>query len=165
MYKAYINDKEFSIEHKEDALWLNGEKIELDRSDRSDSGSHIIYNHKGFKVYFIEFEEETKTVHLLINNKAVAVQIKDKTDLLLEKMGLDSVSSAKGGTVKAPMPGLVLDIKVKAGQEIKKGDPLLILEAMKMENVIKSSMDGIVSSIQVSEGNAVEKNEVLIEIE
>jgi len=164
VYKAQINDKEFSIEHKEDALWLNGEKVEIDRSKRSDTGSHILYNHKGFKIYFIEFEEESKTVHLLINNKSVSVRIKDKTDLLLEKMGLDKIVSSKGGIVKAPMPGLVLDIKVDTGQDIKKGDALLILEAMKMENVIKSPMDGKVTSISVKTGNAVEKNEVLIEI-
>jgi len=164
VYKALIQDKSFQVEYKEDSIWLNGEKIILDQNHGSDDSTHIIYKHKGFKIYFISLDAETKTVHLLVNNKAVSVQIKDKMDLLLEKMGLDAQTSSKGGTIKAPMPGLVLDIKVKIGQDIKKGDPLLILEAMKMENVIKAQVDGIVKSISITKGNAVEKNEVLLEL-
>jgi biotin carboxyl carrier protein len=77
-------------------------------------------------------------------------------------MGLDAVSKPKVNDVKAPMPGLVLSIKVQEGMEVKKGDPILILEAMKMENIIKSPVDGIVKSIAVKEKQAVDKNQTLI---
>jgi biotin carboxyl carrier protein len=61
------------------------------------------------------------------------------------------------------MPGLIVDIKVEAGQEVKKGDPILILEAMKMENIIKSPGDGVVKAIKVNPRDNVEKNQVLIQ--
>ncbi|HNM32873.1 MAG TPA: biotin/lipoyl-binding protein, partial [Chitinophagales bacterium] len=66
---------------------------------------------------------------------------------------------------KAPMPGLVLDILVEAGQAVNKGDNLIILEAMKMENIIKASGSGTVKSIHVQKKDAVEKNQLLIEME
>jgi biotin carboxyl carrier protein len=80
-------------------------------------------------------------------------------------MGLSIASNQAADDVKAPMPGLVLDILVEAGQTIQKGDSLLILEAMKMENVLKATGDGTVKSVIVEKGNAVDKNQVLIELE
>ena len=62
------------------------------------------------------------------------------------------------------MPGLVLELNVEAGQTIAKGDPLLILEAMKMENVIKSAGEGVVEEILVKKGAAVEKGALLIKL-
>ncbi|MCL4125038.1 UNVERIFIED_CONTAM: hypothetical protein GTU68_001507 [Idotea baltica] len=63
------------------------------------------------------------------------------------------------------MPGLILEVKVKIGQEVKEDDPLLILEAMKMENVITSPRDGIIKSVTAIKGNTVEKGILLIEFE
>lgn len=66
--------------------------------------------------------------------------------------------------VKAPMPGLVLDILVEAGQSVNKGDNLLILEAMKMENIIKASGNGVVKNININKKMRL-KNQLLIEME
>ena len=63
------------------------------------------------------------------------------------------------------MPGLILDVLVSAGDTVAKDDPLIILEAMKMENVLKSAGDGVVKSIEVAKGQAVDKNQILIELE
>jgi len=67
--------------------------------------------------------------------------------------------------LKAPMPGLVLDVLVKEGQQIKKGENLLVLEAMKMENNLKALSDAVVKKVNVGKGARVEKNEILIELE
>jgi biotin carboxyl carrier protein len=67
--------------------------------------------------------------------------------------------------LKAPMPGLVVDFLVEIGQEVQTGDKLMILEAMKMENVIKASGQGIVKKINVIKGQSVEKSQILIEFE
>jgi len=80
-------------------------------------------------------------------------------------MGLSVVASQKLSSVKAPMPGLVLDIMVEPGQEVAEGDSLLILEAMKMENVLKATGEGVVKSIEITKGAAVEKGQILIEME
>ncbi|MEL6135773.1 MAG: acetyl-CoA carboxylase biotin carboxyl carrier protein subunit, partial [Bacteroidota bacterium] len=76
--------------------------------------------------------------------------------------GMEHSLSKKLDSLKAPMPGLIHSLKVEAGQEVKKGDPLLILEAMKMENIIKSPGEGVVKEIHVVEKNSVEKNALLI---
>jgi biotin carboxyl carrier protein len=60
------------------------------------------------------------------------------------------------------MPGLVLEVRVKVGDTVKKGDPLLVLEAMKMENILKSPADGIIQKVHVQKSAAVEKNQTLI---
>jgi biotin carboxyl carrier protein len=78
---------------------------------------------------------------------------------------MENMNNQKVNEVKAPMPGLVLNILVEPGQEISKGDGLFVLEAMKMENIIKSPTDAIVKSIEVEKGIAVEKNQVLVKFE
>jgi biotin carboxyl carrier protein len=64
--------------------------------------------------------------------------------------------------LKAPMPGLVRQILVTEGNSIKKGDALIILEAMKMENILTAPMDGVISGLFVKPGATVEKNQILI---
>ena len=70
-------------------------------------------------------------------------------------------ASGSGETVSSPMPGTILDVKVAAGQAVKSGDILFILEAMKMENEIFAPCDGTVSSVAVSKGAAVNPGDVL----
>ena len=65
-------------------------------------------------------------------------------------------------TVKAPMPGNILDVKVAAGASVKAGDVLVILEAMKMENEIVAPQDGTVASINVNKGDTVNSGDVLV---
>lgn len=73
---------------------------------------------------------------------------------------------SEGGTkIVAPMQGTILDVKVKAGDEVKEGDNLLILEAMKLENEIKAPRDGKVASVSASKGQTVNTNDVLVTLE
>jgi biotin carboxyl carrier protein len=78
-------------------------------------------------------------------------------------LGLDNLQSSKVAELKAPMPGLVLSVLVKEGDEVKKGDNLFVLEAMKMENIIKSPADVTIKSIKIKASDKVEKNQVLIQ--
>ena len=78
---------------------------------------------------------------------------------------MSSTASAKLNNLKAPMPGLIYEMKVKIGDEVKKGDVLLILVAMKMENAIKAAGDGIVKSIKTNTGDSVEKGQLIMEFE
>jgi biotin carboxyl carrier protein len=106
-----------------------------------------------------------KRFSIKVNNNIYDLNLQTELDILLDKMGMSSVSDEKMDNVKAPMPGLVLDILVEAGQTINKGDNLLVLEAMKMENIIKASGTGVVKNIKVNKKDAVEKNQLLIEME
>jgi biotin carboxyl carrier protein len=102
---------------------------------------------------------------LKINNDKLTCQVSDELDILLKQLGMDSLSANKVNDVRAPMPGLVLDVLVDMNQVVKKGDTLLVLEAMKMENNIKSPVDGRIIQIVCKPKTAVEKNDLLIVFE
>ncbi|HEX8608798.1 MAG TPA: acetyl-CoA carboxylase biotin carboxyl carrier protein subunit, partial [Pedobacter sp.] len=87
---------------------------------------------------------------------------KDQFDKLLDKMGLSNLNAAKVSEIKAPMPGMVLKVLVEEGAEVRKGESLFILEAMKMENIIKSIADVTVKTIKIQPGDKVEKGQILM---
>jgi acetyl/propionyl-CoA carboxylase alpha subunit len=91
--------------------------------------------------------------------------ISDRYDELLRSLGMDKAMGAKVNELKAPMPGLVLDIRVTEGQSVAKGEAVIVLEAMKMENILKAPADVVVKKIVAKKGNAVEKNQVLVTFE
>ena len=126
---------------------------------------HLLHNNQSYKVKLLNINSADKSVSLDINGVIHDLAIEDEYDALVEKMGLSTIGTQKMNNVKAPMPGLILDILVKPGDEVVKGDQLLILEAMKMENVLKAEGEGVVKSIEVSKTDAVEKGQILIEME
>ena len=110
-------------------------------------------------------DDSGKNMVIAVNDTEYKINIKDKFDILLEKLGMSDMAIKKMKDIKAPMPGLVIDIKVKVGDVLAAGDTILVLEAMKMENMLKSPGEGTVKSIKVNKGEAVEKGQVLIEVE
>lgn len=162
MYKAKINKNNYEVKFEKSEAFLNDSPFDWDMSQIGERTYHIISNHKSYRAEVINVDAQTKSVAMKINGKKVEIELKDKFDLLLEKLGMDVTASAKVNDVKAPMPGLILEIQIKEGDEVKKGDAIMILEAMKMENVLKSPGDGVVKSIKVKKGDSVEKNQVLV---
>lgn len=122
------------------------------------------YNNHSYNILVLKILADEKKLVLRINGQRVSIQVKDKFDLLLQQLGMDKMSKRKTESIKAPMPGRILNILVEEGQAIKKGDTILILEAMKMENALKAPHDGIVKRVAVKKGTAVEKNQLLIEL-
>ncbi len=162
MYTATVNDKKLQINLDKHTKTINGEVINWDIEHINTNNYHIIKDHKGYTAEVVSLDYETKTAVIKVNNQAYTVSIKDQYDALLQSMGLDNMAAVKVSEIKAPMPGLVLKVLVEIGQEVKKGDSLIVLEAMKMENVLKSTTDGIVKGIAVKPTDKVEKNQVLI---
>jgi biotin carboxyl carrier protein len=99
-----------------------------------------------------------------VNGNIFEVQLRDQYDELLQALGMDEVAGKKTGDLKAPMPGLVVSVAVTEGDEVKKGDTLVVLEAMKMENSLKAAGNAMVKKILVHKGMTVEKNQVLIQL-
>lgn len=163
MFQAIVNNKTFEINPEGETIRVNGEAFAWDITQLRDGYFHIIRNQKSYKAELVKADAATKTFTWKINGRNYTVSVKDKFDLLLEKLGMSQTAAHKVNSIKAPMPGLVIDLKVKAGDVVKQGDPLLILEAMKMENILKSPGDGEVKSIKIKKGDSVEKNQVLIE--
>ncbi len=168
MYKVEgpLNSYEIELNSQAaDSALINGKSIQFDLIEVHDGTFHLLVDNKSYNLEAVDFNREEKTITVKVNGTNYPLQVKDKFDLLLEKMGLEDLATAKIAEVKAPMPGLVLDILVEPGKAIEKGDTLLVLEAMKMENSIKSPTEGTVKAVTVEVGKAVEKNAVLIEFE
>lgn len=163
MYSVNIDKSAIKVEKSGDSILINEEILIWDFKKTSDKFYHIIHEGKSFNLEVVSINSEDKTVLLKLNNKSATVKLQDKFDLLLEKLGMNTQKGNHAKEIKAPMPGLIFDIKVIEGEEVKKGDPVLILEAMKMENIIKSPGDGIVKTIKIKKGDSVEKNQVLIQ--
>ena len=163
MYQAKVNDGEsLTLERDGENFLINGKNFTIDYSEISSGYFHFIKDHQSITAEVVSHDLKAKTFTIKVNGNLHTVVLQDKMDLLLEKMGISKLDDDTLKDIKAPMPGLILDILVKEGQEIQKGDQLMILEAMKMENVLKSSGEGVVKSIEVKKGQSVEKNEVLI---
>jgi biotin carboxyl carrier protein len=163
MYKAQVNKKSFEIEKLENSFKVNDQIVGWDFQKIGDGYFHILYNNDSYKAEVVKADHVGKTFSIKINGRIYAVEVKDRFDVLLEKMGMTATASGKVNNIKAPMPGLIIDLKVKSGDTVKQGDPLLILEAMKMENIIKCPGEAVVKSVKIKKGDSVEKNQVLIE--
>lgn len=161
--QAQVKDRKFEIENTTEGLMVDGKLLEWNLSEVAKGTFHVLYHNQGFQAEIIKLDPATKTCSVKVNGIVHTVQLKDKFDLLLEKMGMSGAASAKINNIKAPMPGLIVDLKVNVGDAVNPGDPLLVLEAMKMENILKSTGAGTVKSIKVKKGDSVEKGQILIE--
>jgi biotin carboxyl carrier protein len=155
------NERIIELENEKSGS-IDGKPFSWDVTEVKNGSFHIIKDNRSYSVEVVKADVNEKSFLVLVNGNKYQMTVKDKFDELLKSLGLDNMKSNKVNEIKAPMPGLVLDIRVSEGTEVKKGDPILVLEAMKMENILKSPTDGVVKKINVKKGVAVEKNQVLI---
>lgn len=163
MYAVTIQKEQFTVKQEGENFLVDGQPIIWDLKPIGERTFHLIQNGKSYTIEVVSINKKEKTLVLHLNNKPVSLQLEDKFDLLLKKLGMNMAASHSIKQITSPMPGLIHDIKVNLGDQVKKGDPVLVLEAMKMENIIKSPGDGEVKKITVQIGDSVEKNEVLIQ--
>lgn len=156
-YNVIVDEQEFGLS-KSDAT-------NLDAVELSNGKLHVLKDNQAYDCELLEADYNNSTLTVLVNGTKYSLKVEDEYDLLVKKMGLSVVTSTKLDNIKAPMPGLIIDVMVEEGQTIEKGTPLLILEAMKMENVLKADGEGVVKSIEITKGQAVDKGQVLIEME
>ncbi|MBC7947788.1 MAG: biotin/lipoyl-binding protein [Chitinophagaceae bacterium] len=155
-YKVSVNGYDFSFTKKE--------IDELDFVKTSNHEFHIIRGNQSITAR-VEPSSNDKKINVGIAGETFQVEIRDKLDQVLEKMGFGSAANKVLKDIKAPMPGLVLEIAVVEGQEMNDGDKIAILEAMKMENSIMIHGKAVIKKILVSAGQAVDKGQVLVELE
>lgn len=159
--KVNILDKQISLVN-ENNVWMENPSKSLQIVKQNDETLLLITPNKVYTITCLNVNHETKTLTLLYNGNKFNASITEPIDEILKSMGLENALTPKISDMKAPMPGLVLQVLVNAGDTVNKGDKILVLEAMKMENAIKSPTDGIVNDVLVSQGMAVDKNQVLI---
>jgi len=157
MFQATVKDHSFKF--GEDAI------KEIDIIRQGVLSYHLIKDHVSVKAVISKSTADSKTIIVQIDGELFTVTIKDELDQMLDKMGFGMAANKQIKEIKAPMPGLVLEINVQAGNAVTQGSKLLILEAMKMENSIIIPVDATIKRVNVTKGQAVEKGQVLVELE
>jgi biotin carboxyl carrier protein len=157
VYKVKVNEFEFSFtQYEVDAI---------DLVQKSPAEFNLVRNHKSVNAILIDADQSAKSQIIEIEGENYDVQIKDELDQVLDTMGFSTAAGEQIKEIKAPMPGLVLEVAVTEGQQVHQGDKILILVAMKMENSIMTHTDATIKRIAVKAGEAVEKGQVLVELE
>lgn len=158
MFKIKVNNSQTFEVTKEGMEHLDAIEIAPEKF-------HVLQDNTSVKAEILSSDFNNKMYSVKVNNNTYEVDIYDQLDQQIEALGFEIGASKQVNDIKAPMPGLILEINVKEGQDVKENEPLLILEAMKMENVINSPREGVIKSLNVKQGETVDKNALLITFE
>ena len=161
MAQIEVNNSNFEIHNIADRLVLNDSNLDYDIIILPNGDYHMTLDNKSYTIKVLDKNTSTGNLTVLINGRTISTTLQNKLAKLLKSMGMES-GKRKLKELKAPMPGLVLNVLIQVGDEVTEGQELIILEAMKMENAIKSPQDGIIQSIAVQNQDKVEKNQILI---
>lgn len=164
MIKATINSKDFEIEFsnkEKSGGTINGTEFSIDSVEFETGSFHIIKENKGYVIRVIQINRSENWVELKVNGNSYKVEITSELDQLISSFGFEK-SKAKVNELKSSMPGKVIKILIKEGGSVEENEPVLILEAMKMENLIKSPVSGEITTISVKEGDTINKGDTLI---
>lgn len=157
-YKVNVNDTfHFDLE-KESVSQLDAVSVETNKF-------HILHENSPYQAEIVTSDFLQKSYTVKVNNNTYTVAISNPLDILIKEMGFETGLTKQVNFIKAPMPGLILEISVVVGQTVKENDNLIILGAMKMENSFLSPRDGVIKTISVLMGDAVDKGQLLIEFE
>ncbi len=161
---ARVEDSEYDIVVRragDDYLvTIDGSERRVSLGDSANGSSHALIDNKSYQV---DLKQHNGSWSVYTAGKSYNVTVQNfQLAQLRNRLGVNH-SATKTKNLKAPMPGLVLQVAVSVGDKVKAGDTVVVLEAMKMENPIKSGGDGVVSKVHVSAKDSVEKGSPLIE--
>jgi acetyl/propionyl-CoA carboxylase alpha subunit len=165
MQEVIIGKSSFQVEsgssNKE--VIINGKPHAVDIHSEDSNKFHMLLENKSYSIEVVNNDSSEPIIK--VNGKVYRPKVKTETDLLLERLGMNVKTKKEIKELKAPMPGLVVEYRVAPGDTVKEGDPLVVLEAMKMENILKAPGEAIVKSLAQEKGNAIDKNAILITFE
>jgi biotin carboxyl carrier protein len=160
-----MNNNTYQVKANDFVFSFTEEEIRsLDIIRKSNGDFNLISNNKSVNATLVSTSITGKNAVVEVEGESFDIVIKDELDQMLESMGFGVAVTKHIKEIKAPMPGLVLEISVVDGQEVKEGERILILEAMKMENSIMIHEDATIKTILVKPGQAVDKGQVLVEL-
>ncbi len=159
-YRAEVGDRTFDLRLEGGTLFIDDRPVSYSFEPLSDACFSLLLEGRSLPVVVEELPGGR--LRVTARGRRAEVRVKDEQDLLLERFGMAGGSTAAEREVRAPMPGLVLSVQVEAGQTVRKGDTLLVLEAMKMENELRAPGEAVVASVHVAPGDAVGKNALLV---
>jgi len=149
-FDFYFDENEISSLN---CISLNPESFSI-LSDKEKIVGKVVKNRSQRNSYKVE-----------IDGEYFDVSIKSNLDQLMQNLGLNLSVINKLKVIKSPMPGLVIEINVEEGQKVDENQKILVLEAMKMENVLKIPHDAVIKKLLIKKGQAVEKGQILVELD
>jgi acetyl/propionyl-CoA carboxylase alpha subunit len=163
-YITTIDEQEFLVDLLDDKhVTVNGKLYKIDFEVVSGQPVYsLIVDGKSHEAYVQEGDDDWQ---VLLRGRLYPVRVEDEREKRLRVAAGGGVAETGEYHLKAPMPGLVVTIPVEEGQEIKKGQVLLILESMKMQNELKAPRDGVISRIKVKSGESVEQKQALLSLQ
>lgn len=166
MKTIIVNDSQkFEVEEAGSELHVNGRAVTFDLHELLQDQFHILLNGASYSAEVVSVDRKAKEALVKVNGTVYTVSLSDQYDALLKSLGMETSQKANAGLLIAPMPGLVLHLLVKEGDVLQKGEGFLVLEAMKMENLIKAQSDLRITSVEVGQGDKVEKGQILLRYE
>jgi pyruvate carboxylase subunit B len=163
-YRAHVGDTTYDLAFDGDALLVNGEPTEA-AFEALGGGRYVLIVEGRTAPVVVEAGARAGQFRVTLDGQARTVRVQDEQDLLLERFGLQEDAAAGEREVRAPMPGLVLDVLVEEGTAVAADQGLVVLEAMKMENELCAPAPGTVAAIHAAPGDAVDKDTLLVEID
>ena len=162
-YITTVDDNEYTIEiGRDDEIFVNGDSYQINLKQASDSGIlSLLINNRSIEAVV---EEQEEGWQVLINGELYTVNVQDERAYRLAKARGKLAEVSGEVTIKSPMPGIVLKVPVVPGEMVTKGQTVIILESMKMENELKAPRDGVLSKAHVAAGTSVEKGQPLVVI-
>ncbi len=160
-YITTVNGKEFEIViDQDDEILVNGERYAIDFQVLPDGGvASLLLNNHSYEAVVEEQEEATWAV--LVRGELYGVNVQDERAYRLAKARGGETAVSGDATIKSPMPGIIIATPIAEGEPVKKGDKVIILESMKMENELRAPSDGVMARVPVKPGDGVEKGQVL----
>ena len=165
-YITTVEGAEYTIEvNREGEVVVNGEPRALDVRSIDNNGLYSLLINNQSTEALVEMDESTGEYRVLIDGALYHITVADERAKRLAEAAGQAFSAGSGEVpVKSPMPGLIVAIPIKEGDAIKKGQVIVVLESMKMENELKAPRDGIVGAIKVQPRQAVEQGQLLVVI-
>jgi len=163
-YIATLADRTFEIEiNAEDQITVNGERLSIDfRSVSGQPVYSLIVNGQSHEAYVQATEAG---LEVLLHGQLHIVEVEDERQRKLRESSGGPVVHSGEFNLRAPMPGLIVAVPVVEGQAVTKGEDLIILESMKMQNELKAPRDGTVGRVRVRTGDRVEHHQVLVTLD
>lgn len=159
-YEVTVGENTYMIEvNQEGEVTLDGQEVQVDFSEIGTGLCLLLVNNESFEGLV---EQTVDAWRVLFRGDLYEVQIADERAQLMRARAGIAVPDSGELPIKAPMPGMVVSVPVQVGQEVKKGDNIVILESMKMENELKTPRGGTISQINVQKGDSVEQGQVLV---
>ncbi len=166
MQEVFVGKSSLQVEASgsDTEVIINGKTYQIDLQTEGVKKFHMILDNKSYSIEVIDDTNSSEPT-IKVNSNVYRPKIKSETDFVLERLGMNIKARKEFKELRAPMPGLVNEYRVAPGDKVKEGDPLVVLEAMKMENILKASAEATVKSLTQEKGTAIDKNAILITFE